>query len=118
MAMGHYFATLRIFSELSTPFMNARAFIDAVPSLQDSPLAKANNLLFIASFLVGRFATLPHFWILSAQTWRSSFTQHEWMKPIYLVFATILDSLNIYWMLLILNKLRRMIAGQPPSAKR
>ncbi|XP_015263039.1 PREDICTED: transmembrane protein 56-B-like [Gekko japonicus] len=95
-----YFANFRLLSELSTPFVNLRWFLDTVGWPRSSWLALANGLAMTMVFFVVRIAVIPSYyaqvfaWYGTPEYGRLGLSvQLAWIGP-----SLALEVLNVVWM--------------------
>ncbi|XP_077186049.1 TLC domain-containing protein 4-B-like [Paroedura picta] len=95
-----YFANFRLLSELSTPFVNLRWFLDTVGWPRSSRLALANGLAMTVVFFVVRIAVVPSYyaqvlaWYGTPEYDRLGLrVQLAWIVP-----SLALEVLNAVWM--------------------
>ncbi|XP_007444225.1 transmembrane protein 56-A-like, partial [Python bivittatus] len=95
-----YFANFRLLSELSTPFVNLRWFLDAAGWPRTSRLVLANGLAMMVVFFVVRIAVIPSYY-MQVYAWYGTpeyerlglSVQLAWIGP-----SIALEVLNLVWM--------------------
>ncbi|KAH0628702.1 hypothetical protein JD844_010131 [Phrynosoma platyrhinos] len=95
-----YFANFRLLSELSTPFVNLRWFLDTAGWSRSSWLVMANGLAMMVVFFMVRIAVIPtyyaqvYFWYGTPEYERLGLgVQLAWIGP-----SIALEVLNVIWM--------------------
>uniref|UniRef100_U3EQA6 Transmembrane protein 56-B n=1 Tax=Micrurus fulvius TaxID=8637 RepID=U3EQA6_MICFL len=95
-----YFANFRLLSELSTPFVNLRWFLDAAGWPRTSRLVLANGLVMMVVFFMVRIAVIPSYY-MQVYSWYGTpeyerlglSVQLAWIGP-----SIALEMLNLIWM--------------------
>jgi hypothetical protein len=115
-----YFSALRHLSELSTPFLNLKAFLDIVlnptggiaasSSLLASRLSLINSIVFFITFFLCRMIPMPNIWTVIVNAWYTKWAPNLelYFKLIFLAFSALLDGLNIVWFWKIIRKVMKM----------
>uniref|UniRef100_A0A803SXP2 TLC domain-containing protein n=1 Tax=Anolis carolinensis TaxID=28377 RepID=A0A803SXP2_ANOCA len=95
-----FFANFRLISELSTPFVNLRWFLDTAGWPRSSWLVLANGLAMMVVFFVVRIAVIPsyyaqvYFWYGTPEYERLGL----WVQLAWIVPSVALEVLNVVWM--------------------
>uniref|UniRef100_A0A670ZWZ6 TLC domain-containing protein n=1 Tax=Pseudonaja textilis TaxID=8673 RepID=A0A670ZWZ6_PSETE len=77
-----YFANFRLLSELSTPFVNLRWFLDATGWSRTSRLVLANGLAMMVVFFMVRIAVIPSYY-MQVYSWSLSWMLFIKWDPFY-----------------------------------
>jgi len=93
-----WFTCLRLWTELSTPFVNL-SFMFELFDLQGTSLYRRNKHIAYWSFILCRPVLMPFFWYATYEHLKSGiFWEIE--KPtqfVWLIFGGLLDTLNLVW---------------------
>mmetsp|Transcript_14925 Transcript_14925/g.32345 ORF Transcript_14925/g.32345 Transcript_14925/m.32345 type:complete len:269 (+) Transcript_14925:270-1076(+) len=114
---GHFQIMFSMLMELTTPFINARWFLDKM-GLKQSPLFVANGLVLILTWVVGRLYIFYPFYSTVFSL------RHEWqlmswrMGSILAIMPVVLLILNVIWFSKILRGALKVLGiGRAKSGK-
>jgi len=103
----HYFCAIRLWSELSTPFLNFIWILKELKYEKSSTAYCLNALCFTISFFLCRYLSAWFFWRSLHEIHDSEdFRLSKFSSKIFLILPPIiLDILNIFWSYKIVNGL-------------
>lgn len=107
-----WFANFRLLSEISTPFLNFRWFMQRMGD-RSSALYNFNRLAFFGVFALCRIATIPRYWITVYHVHHDIALISKQMIGILLVSGAVLDGLNLFWFYLMF----KIVLSTTPSIK-
>ncbi|XP_075062809.1 TLC domain-containing protein 4-like [Mixophyes fleayi] len=113
-----YFANFRLISELSTPFVNLRWFLDVVGMPRSSKPVLLNGLAMALVFFIVRIAVIPSYYSQVFATFGTEGYIRLGIGPqvAWIVSCVILDVLNVFWMYKIARGLYRVVKVKPRKA--
>ena len=93
-----YIATIRLMSEMSTPFVNMRWILQQLGKRND-PIYATNRTLTLYSFFLVRIMPIPIYWYIAGWSWfHDGYKDCDMpIKFIITISGVALDYLNIMW---------------------
>jgi len=91
-----WFANFRLLSEISTPFLNFRWFLQQMGD-RSSALYNFNRFAFFGVFALCRIATIPRYWLTCYAVQADIALISPQMIGILFVSGAVLDGLNLFW---------------------
>ncbi|KAJ8264027.1 hypothetical protein GJAV_G00144240 [Gymnothorax javanicus] len=107
-----YFANFRLISELSTPFVNQRWFLEVLSYPRSGTLVLANGVAMTVAFFLVRIAVIPSYYSKMVATFGTpAFTQLGLGPQVAWILSSIcLDVLNLVWMYRISRGLYKVLS--------
>jgi len=107
----HYFCAIRLWSELSTPFLNLIWILKELKYDKSSKANVLNAFCFTISFFLCRYLSAWFYWIGIYEVHNSEdFKLSKFSSKIFLILPPIiLDVLNIFWSFKIVNGLISLV---------
>jgi len=107
-----WFANFRLLSEISTPFLNFRWFMQQMGD-RTSALYNLNRYAFFVVFALCRIATIPRYWLTAYNVSGDIAQISNQMIGILFVSGAVLDTLNLFWFYLMF----KIVLSTTPAIK-